>query len=505
MGHKHWKTAKGTMTIIMNFMAVLCAQTAVFVAFAHMQETAYRSSVPVPGLFRQVLVVAAPFAFWQIRERIDSLTAFFALHFLTAAALPFSLGENTAQRGIFFLFVGGYLAESFCIRFRKEEDLPVREDSSVRRIITGPAEEAEKDGASEKEKRKEKPALPEAATGAGAVVPAGMAALSFLACAGMGADWACSRIWILSLAYILLFFASSYLRNLERFVRLNRPSNAHIPVREMLLQGGGMTAGFGITSVLLLGVGVNDALTGPLTEGLKRAGLWLLRCLARAVTFLMSLSKGGERIKAETPMPAAPMPGMEEIAPTPLWMVILEKIFALIFLAAFVLLLLWTLYRTVLWVIRRFYENTERGTIKTDGTVEIREKLVRKKGEGMRKKGLPFLGGSPEERIRKCFIRTIRRTGRFRIPEGEAAGRAFPGRRGPGIREERDRAWEDFARGKTARQLGEASGLMHEETAPAFLELAKLYEKARYGRACTGEDAKRAARAAAVLTACLRE
>lgn len=493
------------MAIVMNFMAVLCAQTAVFVSFAYVQETAYGKNFPIPGLFRQLCVVAAPFAFWQIRERIGHLSAFLGLHFLILAALPYVLGENAAQRGILLVFVGGYLVESFCIRFRKEEELPVREDSSVRRPMAGQEEETKEAERTEQKKRAEKPVLPAAASGAGAVVPAGMAALSYLACTGMGADWACSRIWVLSLVYLFLFLTASYLRNLERFIRLNRPSNAHIPVRRMLLQGGALAAGFGITSTLMLGMGANDVLTEPLTEALKKAGLWLLRCLAWIITFLMSLVKGEEGIEAEAFIPAAQEPGMPEIAQTPLWLVVLERIFAMAFLLAAILFVLWVFYRMILWVIHRFYENTARSVEETEGAVEIREKLARQKREGMSGKNLPFLGGSPEERIRRSFIQTIRRTGRFRDPEEGGPGRAFPGYRGLRAREERNRAWEAFARGKTARQLGEDVGLTQGEAADIFFKLAELYEKARYGKACTKEEAKRAGQAAAELTRICRE
>ena len=51
------------MTIVLNFMAVLCAQTAAFVSYAYVQETAYGENFPIPGFFRQLCVVAAPFAF----------------------------------------------------------------------------------------------------------------------------------------------------------------------------------------------------------------------------------------------------------------------------------------------------------------------------------------------------------------------------------------------------------------------------------------------------------
>lgn len=231
----------------------------------------------------------------------------------------------------------------------------------------------------------------------------------------------------------------------------------------------------------------------------------MLRCLARLITFLMSLGKGEEGMEAEAFIPAAQEPGMPEIAQTPLWLVVLEKIFAVAFLLAAILLALWVLYRMILWVIHRFYENTARSVDETKGTVEIREKLSRQKREGISGKNLPLLGGNPQERIRRCFIQTIRRTDRFQDPGDERPGRAFSGYWGLRAREERSRAWEDFARGKTARQLGEAVGLAQKDAAATFSELVELYEKARYGKACTKEEAKQAGRAAAKLMRICRE
>lgn len=476
-------------SLLMNYLAVFCLQTAVFAALDHMLQTA-GGELPAPHGIRQILLVLLPFALWGVREKADHLLLFLGAHLGLLVLFPALSGETNIQRGVFALFTAGYVAGSFFLRFRKEEETPVREDSSVRRKSLWDEDGGEEPAAEEIRPEKRSQAMPSAGPNMLLDLPAAIG--SFLLCAGLGENICCRRIWYAALLFALLLFVNIYLRNLERFIRFNQAGNARIPVRRMIRQGGGMTAGFGALTVLALGACTNGSLLMGLAERMKAMGLWLLRGLFFLLSFLMSLSKGSE----EGPMEQLPSERQVfeamEAAEQSLLAKILEKVVSFLVLAFLCALAAWLLYKLVLFVISRFYEKKKQEESDLEAAEEIRERLEKGGRGSRRERGLPLFAGTPEERIRRSFVRSIRHTAYFRRPDRE--GR----RRKPwesGSREE----WERNTRGLTARQLGELTGLGEEGEREASEELIRLYEKARYGRACTKDEAKRAEQTAGRL------
>ena len=88
---------------------------------------------------------------------------------------------------------------------------------------------------------------------------------------------------------------SSYLEHLDRFVQFNRSSNAHIPVKKMLVRGGTMAGLFGLFTVIILGAGTNNRLVQGMMDLVKKLGYYIARAIAIAVSFLLQFFSGKEQ------------------------------------------------------------------------------------------------------------------------------------------------------------------------------------------------------------------
>ncbi len=452
MGEKRADRFMELLEIGMNFLVVLCVQTALFAAFRPLGNALENGELFVrPSLWQEVWLAAAPVGFWLIRLYGRRFVLFVALHGAVWAAAVLIPGRTLPQRIVFGLLAGAYLINSFYARFSRQEE-------------------------------------GEGALGPVAAVLAG--AGGFLACSAAGMEEGCARILNLALIYVFFFFLSTYLENLGQFVRSNRSSNSHIPVKRMLAQGGGLTAVCSIFVVALLGAGTNRPLMEKLTGAAKAFGLWLVRVLLTAAGWLMSLFGGTEQEAVEEAA-AVPPPslGAAETAQQPAWLELLLQIMEILILAATAALLCWLLYRLVLAAVRRFYEGMDREEEAAGQAVEIRERL-RPKRERRRRGFLPALRpGTEDERIRRLFVKTVYASPRYRYPEG--AGEC---RRGKNI-------WladarKELVAGKTAPELAETLAVGEEEDRrEAFRRLAALYGQARYRGGCGVQETKEAARA----------
>lgn len=444
------------LEIVMNFLAALCVQTALFAAFRPLGEAVGKRELFVrPSLWQEAWLAAAPVGFWLVRIYGRKFFLFTALHGAVWAAVILIPGRTPPQRMVFGLLAGVYLLNSFYARFSRQE---------------------EREGA------------------LGPVAAALAAAGSFLACSAAGVEEGCARILKLALVYVFCFFLSTYLENLSQFVRSNRSSNAHIPVERMLAQGGGLTAVCSLCVVALLGVGTNQTLMESLTRAVKGVGMWLARAFFMAAGWLLSLFGGGEQERQEEAGPASPPAwGAAEMVEQPAWLELLLQLVELVILTAAAALVCWMLYRLVLAAVHRFYEGTERKEEAAGQAVEIREKL--KPQRGRKRRG--FLSGlrpeTEDERIRKLFVKTVWASPRYRYPEGAGAGR-----RGKNL-------WLADARneltaGKTAPELAETlTEGEEEERKEAFRRLSVLYGQARYRGGCGAQETKAAAQARAEI------
>lgn len=463
MGHKGLKRLLEMMEILQNYLVVFCVETVLFALFPKVESAFGEMSFAQPSLFGQILLLAVPISAWLIRMAANRFLAFMGLH-AAVLFLGSCLGGTAPQRAVFVMLTACYLFRSLYVRFKLQSD-------------------------------------GEGALGAAAAAVLG--AGTFFLCAYLGADESCARILNAALLYTFLFFIHIYLQRLEQFIRFNRASNAHIPARKMLMQGGGLSAACSLIVVMILGAAADDSLMNKAVTWLKE-GLWYLgRGILWCLGMLLRLfgSDGGAEQIEEAPA-AVPQLAAGEAAASPFWLELLYKAIELVILGGCLFLICFALYKLFLAALHRFYE--KRGETREDANdaEEIRERIEKgqKKERGERRRLL--FARTEEEKIRKAFIRTIRRTEGFRNPDGTNGGKA---RKDPWKEEAR----KGLVQGKTAREL---SCLMHLEEGKEkageeachkealFLELVQLYEKARYAGGCTAKEARRAGQLADMLS-----
>ena len=458
--NEKWMRPVELLEILLNFLTVFFAETALFSAFEPLGSAleaegaaAASAAFRAPSPAAQLLFLVVPVCFWLIRILASRFWLFVLLHAGVFLAAVFCLGTNGLSQGVFALLAGIYLLVSFRIRLQEQ-----REEEG----LMGPA----------------------------AALTAALAAI-FL-CAYLGDGAACGRILNASLAYAFFFFLDTYLRNLQRFVQFNRASNAHIPVRRMLAQGGGLAAGSSLLAVLLLALGVNQSFMDRAGELLKGFLLWAVKGILRLIGAVLSLfgSEGGEQ-EAVGQEAAVGQLMLAEAKEQPVWLEILYQVIQYLLLGAAFLLLCFLLYKAVSALVRRFYEGKKERQPEGEKTQEIRESLRTERRKKDRKGSLGLFGRTPEEKIRRSFIRAVQKQKRFRNPDGRPGG-------AKGKDLWRKDARENLVRGKTAREL---AFLFPDQGQETFARLARLYEKARYGgadaagrekAACGAEDVRQA-------------
>ena len=432
MENKRLRYSMQILEVVMNFLVIFCLETVVFSSFSNLEGLVGETGalVKAPGILRQLLFLAVPLLFLLIREKAGHFLTFVACHAVLAAAAVFLLGDGVMQRVVFCVLAAGYLLRSFQLRISRQE---------VGEGQLGPV--------------------------AGGIAAGG----SFLLCAYLGQETACGRIVNTALIYTFFYFVYAYLEHLVQFVKFNRSSNAHIPVRKMLVQGGGLAAVFGVIAVCILGAGTNNRLVRGMMDLVKTAAYYIARAIAVCISFLLSLFSGKEGEMIEDGAAAGQMDmGLSEAAATPAWLDVLIKITEYLMAALTIALICFLLYRLVLAAVKKFYEKGIVQDEEEGQATEIRESLDRRRKKKEKEKPLPFLTRTPEQKIRKYFIRTVRKLG----------------------------APKDC---RTARELLETVPAPEPEKEKAVDELLRLYEKARYYGNCSKEEAELAVHAAETI------
>lgn len=255
MENKRLRYSMQILEVVMNFLVIFCLETVVFSSFSNLEGLVGETGalVKAPGILRQLLFLAVPLLFLLIREKAGHFLTFVACHAVLAAAAVFLLGDGVMQRVVFGVLAAGYLVRSFQLRISRQE---------VGEGQLGPV--------------------------AGGIAAGG----SFLLCAYLGQETACGRIVNTALIYTFFYFVYAYLEHLVQFVKFNRSSNAHIPVRKMLVQGGGLAAVFGVIAVCILGAGTNNRLVRGMMDLVKTAAYYIARAIAVCISFLLSLFSG---------------------------------------------------------------------------------------------------------------------------------------------------------------------------------------------------------------------
>lgn len=486
MSDKVWERGLQSSAIIMNFLAIFCLETAVFAAFPVLEAAMEDTKMPQPSLVCQLCMIFVPFLFWLIRETVRYFWLFIVAHGAVAAAAVLLLGHTGMQRLVFGVFLAGYMVNSFRIRLTGHETEDGHENLN---------------GKGMEEKRM------------GAVISGIIAVITYFLCAYVGDETGCSRIWNTALLFAFFFFIDVYLQNVDRFVQVNRSSNSHIPVKGMLVRGGTLTLGFGTAVTLILAAGIDNELTRTVTDFIRNTALAFIRIIGKIIAFILSLleSEGGESVEESVPQEMVGAMGMAEAVEQPWWVELFARIVEIAILAGAAVIISFFLYKLISEAIRRFYIKKDVVSDKNSQMIEIRENLKKEKEKREQEKTLSLFARTPEERIRKSFIKTVKKTDKFRNPDGRNGG-------AKGKDLWRRDAQENLIRGLTARQICDKVELTGQTGEPKtgwlgielssttnavdsgeVEKLLKLYEQARYGNGSSADDAKRAEQAAGKL------
>lgn len=358
------------------------------------------------------------------------------------------------------------------------------------------------------------------------VVAGAVAGGSFLLCSYLKFSWGCEADVWLTFAWMPAWFVRSYFLNYLSYLRLNRQSSGIMPRRSIFSMGFAVAGGYSFLSVALLILCTRTPLTDLLTSFARSVIVFLLRAVFAILAFFAG--EQGPQI-AEDPAAAAAggeaMPFLEEGAVPPLWVQILEQIAIMAVLLGVLAGILLLIAAFVRFIIRGFYgrENVARHEELELGVTEEQERIDDRKER--RERRLPPIGGSPGERVRRSFRRTVQRTAlkdkktdwtartarelardgggpeAAKVDGVPASGKTATGRNGPATVSAQavgtpgavtvsgrvvSTSVPDAAGAKTAAETSAPA-------AQAWKELVLLYEKTRYGQSgADREDAREA-------------
>lgn len=422
------KLIADNLEIILNFMVIMCAEMAAAAVFGGLLRLEYEEPVWV-----LVLPALAPLLFYGARRRMKSLPLFLAAHGLGAAAL-------------FYLpvFFAAYLPSFFPVLFWRLVYLTVGIVYGIRSIRIRLTRTEDDEGE------------------IGPLFAGSIAAAAFFACSYAGNGVCCARILRTALLWIPGYWIKNYLDNFLTYMKLNQKTAGVMPEKRILRGGMALTGGYAGISLIVLTLCSQTSLVRRLSDLLRRAGYSLLRLFF----FLLSKAAGEpEEISAAARYAGGQlqvMPGEGSAEPS-----LAARILEQVLMAAAALLLIagavFFMLQAARFIIRQFYgRKKEKKEIRQDGIVEEEERL--KDEESGRMRRLPLLGGTPAQKVRRIFKRTVQKA--FGREKAEQLG------------------------AKTARELADIdSGRNAEE----WMALAKLYERARYTQqTITGQEVKEA-------------
>lgn len=418
------KTTAEVLEILLNFTLVLGLETVADAAFGGL-------SAPVPALF---LPIMAPLVFYAARRWCKNLLLFLALHAAVIAAL---------------YYLGGFLPVPLLWRIVFPAVGVIYAVCSLKIRLTS------------REDGEEEPAL-------GFLAAA--AAVFFFGCGRLGSSAGCARILWLALLLLPGHWLKAYLENFLNYMSMNRRAAGAMPEQRIFRGGVFLVALYGGFCLAVLTLYSKTALIKQLSEFVRKAGFFIMRLL---VSLLMLFARDVEEEEAVSVVENAAEPGMFMPAAeeAPLWMQILDKILVTAVSVLIFAGLVAAVVMLVRLVIQLFYgREREKKEIRREGFVEEEERLERKGSK--RGRGIPVIGGTPVQRVRRIFQRTVREALKQNsLPEQHAVS------------------------AKTVREL---TGLCRHASLqdPADWDaLASLYERARYTEdGVTKEEAREAGR-----------
>lgn len=409
------KSVEDLLGIVLNFLAAVCVGTVL--------DAAAGNGTP---LYLLIIPVAAPLICYASRKWVRHLLVFLALHGMMVMALVCLAGrmDGSVLWQVWYAVVGVFYAvSSIRIRVTREEDGEAEMSPALAAII---------------------------------------AAAAFFCCSMLDSAQGCSRILWIALLWIPGFLIRKYLNNYSRYVALNRGIAGTMPEERIFRSGVGMVGGYSALSLFLLAMGSKTSLI-PWLSGRVREGI---RIVLRALLHLLELLAGDA--KQETLTGAGEQGSLEMLEGLgndvpPAWMQLLEKLLVIAVLILIFAAFLFFLFLLIRFLIRGFYGREKKEErIEERGYVEEEKRL--KGRERSEREHLPFIGGTPDKRVRRIFKRTVTEAAK----SGEWSG----------------------LKPMTARQLAELAAGADRDS---WEELVILYERARYAEEeITAEEARRA-------------
>lgn len=404
------------LEIILNFFVMMCAEAAAGAIFGRLSGLEYEESV-----WALMLPALAPLLFYGARKWVNRLALFLVIHIMIVAALfympPFlerylpGLFSSVLFWRVIYLLAGIiYGIHSVRVRLTRSED----DEGEIGPLFAG-----------------------------------SIAAAAFFACSYAGSAAGCAGILWIALLWISGYWIKNYLDNFLNYMKLNRKMAGAMPEKRILCGGMALVGGYAGFSLLILTMCSKTPFVQRLSDLVRKAGYLLLRLFFFLLSKFTWEPEEGAIAAENTGGQPQMMPG-EGIAEPSLLARVLERILTAAAAALFIAGAVFLMLQAVRFILQRFYGRKKgRKETRQDGFVEEEERL--KEPEGAQRRRLPLLGGTPAQRVRKIFKRTVR----------EAFGK----------KEENQLA------AKTARELADMNA---GKNAEEWMALAALYERARY-------------------------
>lgn len=425
------KTIRDILDMILNFLLVLCVEVVI-------GAVAGLDTIPV---YLLCLPAAAPFLFYAARKWVGNLPLFLGIHAAVVGLLFYLGGFFPAPIlwKIVYTAIGLiYAVYSIYVRVTPNRIVPGKKSVLGAAIVT---------------------------------------IATFFFCDYVNSETGCVRVlWILFI-WILGYLLEKYLENFLFYVSMNRKSAGVMPEKSIFQSGAAMVGAYSGICVLLLILCSRTPLLSRLSEMVRWIGIRILRLFFGFLS-LFGRESGETIQKAEEEVQQMePMMEMGEIGEPSVLAEILNQVFitaaSLAIIAGIVLFVVWL----VRFLIRGFYgrKREKREIVREDFTEEEERLEIFKKQRTVK---LPFIGGTPAQRVRRIFKKTVLEVWQKEEEDNPAAICA-----------------------KTARELTagpQKRGLMAgmeegQEKPEAWDKLVSLYERARYtAEELTREDVKEA-------------
>lgn len=425
------KTIRDILDMILNFLLVLCVEVVI-------GAVAGLDTIPV---YLLCLPAAAPFLFYAARKWVGNLPLFLGIHAAVVGLLFYLGGFFPAPIlwKIVYTAIGLiYAVYSIYVRVTPNRIVPGKKSVLGAAIVT---------------------------------------IATFFFCDYVNSETGCVRVlWILFI-WILGYLLEKYLENFLFYVSMNRKSAGVMPEKSIFQSGAAMVGAYSGICALLLILCSRTPLLSRLSEMVRWIGIRILRLFFGFLS-LFGRESGETIQKAEEEVQQMePMMEMGEIGEPSVLAEILNQVFitaaSLAIIAGIVLFVVWL----VRFLIRGFYgrKREKREIVREDFTEEEERLEIFKKQRTVK---LPFIGGTPAQRVRRIFKKTVLEVWQKEEEDNPAAICA-----------------------KTARELTagpQKRGLMAgmeegQEKPEAWDKLVSLYERARYtAEELTREDVKEA-------------